>query len=216
MSSKISNGILAAVLGVVIAVSSVGCLISGFDLKIEQIPMIVMVAGLFAVVGAVGFSYRYGGVAVLGILGMASIFFWNGGEAQTQTQALITRISYTYDQAYQWGVVKFPGGWYGVKADLPMLIAATLLAILVTWVVCRRRFAAVALVTAFVPLGLCLVVTDTPPNGACLFFLLVGMLILLLTASPRKRDPERASAFSWVASVAVFAAFAFACISFVL
>ena len=105
MANKTSNGILAAILGVMIAVSSVGCLISGFDLNVEQIPMIAMVAGLFAVIGAVGFSYRYGSVAVLGILGMASLFFWNGGEAQTQTQALITRISYTYDQAYQWGEV---------------------------------------------------------------------------------------------------------------
>ncbi len=208
MPNKTLNGIFAAVLGVMIAVSSVGCLISGFDLKIEQVPMIVMVAGLFAVIGAVGFSYRYGGFAVLGILGMASLFFWNGGEAQTQTQAIITRISYTYDQAYQWGVVRFPGGWYGVKADLPMVIAASIIALLVTWVICRRRPSIFALVAAFLPLGLCLVVTDTTPNGVCLFFLLVGMLIVLLTGAARRRDPARSHVMTLMSAVAVTAAVA--------
>lgn len=208
MSEKTVNGILAAVLGVMIAVSSVGCLISGFDLKIEQVPMIVMIAGLFAVIGAVGFSYRYGSFAVLGILGMASFFFWGGGEAQSQTQALITRISYTYDQAYQWGVVRFPGAWYGVKADLPMLILAVLIALAVTWVICRRRPSIFALLAAFLPFGLCLVVTDTTPNAVCVFFLLVGVLVMLLTASARKRDPERSPAMTLTASVAVVAAVA--------
>lgn len=208
MDSKPSKILLSALLAVMTSVSAVGCLISGFDLKIEQVPMIVMVAGLFALVGAIGFSFCHGGAVVLGITAMASLFFWGGGEAQTQTQALITRISYTYDQAYQWGVVRFPGVWYGVKADLPMMIAAALIALLVTWVICRRRPTVIALLAAFSMLLPCLVVTDTTPNGACLFFLLVGMVTLLLTSSARKHDPSRAPRRTWLSVAAVTAAVA--------
>ncbi len=208
MDNKTSKTILAAILGAMTAVSAVGCLISGFDLKIEQVPMIVMVAGLFALVGAIGFSFRYGGAVVLGITAMASLFFWSGGEAQTQTQALITRISYTYDQAYQWGVIRFPGAWYGVKADLPMAIAAALIALIVTWVVCRRRPTVIALLAAFSMLLPCLVVTDTTPNGACLFFLLVGLVTLLITASARRHDPVHAPHRTLLSLVAVTAAVA--------
>ena len=186
MDNKPFKIVLAALLSAMTAVSAVGCLITGFDLKIEQVPMVVMVAGLFALIGAIGFSFRYGGAVVLGVTAMASLFFWSGGEAQTQTQALITRISYTYDQAYQWGVIRFPGAWYGVKADLPMVIAAALIALIVTWVVCRRGPTVLALLAAFSMLLQCLVVTDTTPNGACLFFLLVSMVTF-----PRTLRAER-------------------------
>ncbi len=208
MDNKTVKAVLAAILGAMTAVSAVGCLISGFDLKIEQVPMIVMIAGLFALIGAIGFSFRHGGAVVLGIAAMSALFFWSGGEAQTQTQALITRISYTYDQAYQWGVVRFPGVWYGVKADLPMMIAAALIALIVTWVVCRRRPTVIALLAAFAMLLPCLVVTDTTPNGACLFFLLVSLVTLLITASARRYDPAKAPQRTLLSLVAVTAAVA--------
>ncbi len=206
MGNKWLNSIAAVIVGTMLAVGSVGCLVSGFDLTIEQLPMIVMIAGLFSLMGAIAFSYRYGFAAVLGISLMAALFFWAGGEAQTQTQAMITHITYVYDQAYHWGVLRFPGGWYGVKADLPMSIAASVIALAVTWVICRRRSAVWAIIPALIPVVLCFVVTDTVPNAWCFFAVVVGLLFLLLTSAARKRDFERIPSLTVLSSVAIVAA----------
>jgi len=208
MRSRFSNVIYAVIVAAATALSAVGCLISGFDLKMQQMLMLVTVTVLFAVIGAVGFSIRRGWIAVLGVTAAAAVFLWMGGDALTQMQALLTRLTYTYDRAYHWGVIAFSGAWIHVASDLPMMILSVLIVLAVTWVLCQHRNPALAVAAAVLPLLPCLVVTDTPPHTACLFFLLIGIVTVLFTASMRKRERQTSPRMTLTATVAVFAAFA--------
>ncbi len=202
------NAVFAAVLGFMLALSAVACPISGFELKIEQVPLLVMVTALFSIIGAVVFSFRYGSYVMLGIVGLSSLIFWQGGAAQMQTQALLTRISYSYDHAYQCGILRFSGPWYGVKADLPMMMLSCIIVLAVTWVICRRKSVVFALIPPFIPLISCLILNDTVPNKYAFFFFLVGILVLLITAYVRRRDPAHTHVLTGIAVVAVTAAVA--------
>ena len=128
---KLYTAVIGGVLGMVIAIASVSCLITAFDLRVDYVPLLVAFTALFAAGGAVGFSYRYGPFAVLGGVVLSAVVLWQCG-AVAQTQALITRLSYTYDQAYKIGIIRFNNAaWYDVPTDLPMMLLAGLIALTV-------------------------------------------------------------------------------------
>ena len=73
-------------------------------------------------------------------------------------------------------------------SDLPLMLMGVLVALVAVRTVCRRKRAAGAAIAALLPLASCLVVTDTVPDTAYLFTLLLGLGILLLTNSVRRFD----------------------------
>lgn len=205
---KVYKALIGGVLAAVIALSSVGCLMTAFEFRVDWLPLCIVATVAAAAAGAVGFSFRYGPFAILGGVVLAAAALWRA-DWLSQIQSVITHLTYTYNQAYQWGVIRFSNAaWFEVDVSFALLSLAIVIALLVTWVTVRRRPLIVAIVAACVPLALCLVVTDTIPSAPCFFGLLVGVTILLVTSRARRQDSARAPVLTLIASVTVLALFA--------
>ncbi len=183
-------GLLTSIL---LSWGAVGCLRTGFGLTVSDPAQLWTVCILTAVLCNILFLWKWGQAAVLCILALWAGFLWHRGEAGQQILLLIKRISRVYDMAYDWGVLSLTQAvWNSGRADLPLQILGCGIGVLGSRCVVRGKRTWPAVLAAILPLALCLVVTDTVPEGKYLFLLLLGLVLLLLSASVRKLDGEQA------------------------
>lgn len=184
--------ITAASLTFMLAVCSVGCLVTGFALNVS-FGRILLCAGLFTVVCVLSFRLRHGGLIPLGMMAVAAGYLWRKGELMLQLQSLLLNITSRYHGAYSTGrlCVGAPNGING-PVDIPLAVLGCLVVMAVCWAVVRRKSASYVLLATLPPLIACLVVTDTPPNALALYGLLLGNMCLLITDWVRRqgRDNE--------------------------
>lgn len=184
---KLLTGGTGIALGLLMAIGGCGCLVSGFQLRLETFGKLCLLWGLAACFCALAFSRKGGGKLVLGA-GVAALGhllhqerFWQ------QLWQLVYRISYVYNRAYGLGVFKLVDtSWDGGEADLPLCLLGMLLTVTTAWTVCRRKSCVYPVCLSLLPLSLCMVVTDTVPDTVWLYLLFLGMILLLLTNQTRK------------------------------
>lgn len=174
----------AAALAFAMAVSAVGCLVSGFKLQLENPTAVTLACACFALLGALCFSLKRGGFLILGLLALMGGYLWYGEIAAEQFRSLIQRIAHVYDSAYGWGepaLTEIIG-----PVDQAVGIPGAFIALAVSRTVCRGKGGWLAIGAAVLPLALCLVVTDTVPGEGYLLTLMAGVVLLLLTAEVRR------------------------------
>lgn len=199
---KYGKALAAVLLAALISRSAIGCLATGFDLNLDAPELLWAVCALASLVSSACFLFKRGPAAVLCLLAAWTGYLWHQGEAGLQILQLIYRISYRYDRAYGWGAVRFVDTpWNGGLADLPLQILGVVIALCVSFTVCRGKRTWPAIGVSAVPLLLCLVVTDTVPEEVWLFGLLLGMVLLVLTASVRRFDREQGAQLAWMLAV---------------
>lgn len=206
MKIKIIPSILtAAILSFLLSFGGVSCLVTAFHLDIS-LPALALCCGLCALGGCAVFSFRKGGAVVLCGLALLGGYLWQKGQLADQTLQLCYNISYIYNLAYGCG-------WLGSPASadtvtLPLFVSGGLIALIAGWCITRRRFTALAVFFSLLPLALCVVVTNTVPAIGSLFLLLLGLILLLLTQSVRRRDGEQAVKLTWMLAAPVALALA--------
>ncbi len=184
-----------------------GCLVSGFQLNLANPTVFLLCCFSAAVFSAGILQLKYGGHILLCILALIFGYLWHQGTAAEQFLSLVYRISYVYDSAYGWGVFRMTEDvWNAGLADYPVAIGGGLIALAVNFTLCRRKSAWLAVVPALAPLLLCLVVTDTVPGEIYLFFLITGLVLLILTNAVRRENAAQGIRLTAMAAIPVLLA----------
>ena len=181
------SSLVGAMLGFFAGWCACGCLITGFNLRIDRPGYLLLAIGAAALICGLAFSLRRGGWLVPGLGAVWGYALWKQGLAWKQLLLVVYRISHIYNLAYGWPVLKLAaGGWEGEIADLPLQVLGGFVAAVCCRTVCRGKKTWPAVAAAVVPLVLCLVVTNTVPDEKWLFGLLVCLSLLVLTAAVRR------------------------------
>ena len=183
------SGLIGAVLAFCIAFSGIGCLVTAFSLEAVDLVEIGLFCALCAVLACGCLSFRRGGLLLLAARAVLAGSLVREGTLALDLEALLYQISEFYDSGYGWGVISWSGiplDGYEVTGGLTLL--AGIVAIVVSWVVCHRKWAVFGIVAGFLPVAACCVVTDTVPEAGYLFWLLAAQVLLLLTQTVRRRS----------------------------
>ncbi len=193
----ISRGIAAA-LGFAMSFGAVGCLDSGFGMD-AGLGSIGFACGFFALAGALCLGLRHGGKILLCVLAVALGYLWREGSLTGSFSALAAELSGCYDRAYGWGSL----GTAGAPVDAALTAIGCVIALAVSWTVCRQRSSLPAVLLALLPLASCLVVTDKVPGEGYIFILFLGLLLLIMTNYLRRGYPGQANTLTAMAAVPV-------------
>ena len=190
----------AAVLSFLLAFGGIGCLATAFKLEIS-FSILALCCAISALACCTAFSFRKGWLIILGILALLTYYLLRWTPLIDQIILLCYRISRLYDSAYGCG-------WLGRPTDaetiaLPLYCWGGLTALVAGWSTARGRLTDVAVFYSLLPLVLCLVMTDTIPSVICLFILLLGLILLLLTQSVRRHNAAHAVSLTWMLIIPV-------------
>ena len=188
---KLFPCLLSSVIAFALAVSAVGNLITGYELSVH-LWKILLVSALAALASAALFQFRVSkkvmipavSVVLVGLIVKELLrpCIWK------QIQDLSFLLTSHYHSIYNWPVLGKAGADH---VTAPLMLWATLVAICVNWHICRRKHFAVAIVPAVIPLTLCLMTADKVPATVYLYLLILGLVVLLITDWPRKKQPEQ-------------------------
>ena len=196
--------LIAVILAVGITWSAGNCFLTAFELSFSHQTVLFLICGLTALGSAVLFSFRRGGIGVLGLLALAAGYVHRDGTALKQVYQLLHHLTAIYDRPYGWGVFPLPEGLPPETVfDYPLGIWMVLACLSVTYSICRRKSAAPPLLTVILPLCSCIVVTDTVPAESWLIVLLAGLILLVLTAPVRQEDAFQGLWLTAIAAPAV-------------
>lgn len=187
------NGLVGGILAFLIAFGGVGCLVTGFRLGAD-LPGLAFWCLLICAAGAVGFCTRRGGWLLLGVGALAAGYLWHSQNLSQQLEALLYQLTLRYNNAYGIGVYGSPGG----NIDELVGLIGSILALCVTYTVCRRKSGTLAVAAGLLPLAACLVVTDTVPEEGYLFCLIFGMTLLIMTSYLRQQNSEQGVTLTWM------------------
>ena len=190
---------IAAALAFLIAFGAVGCVVSGFDLPLDDYAGVVLICAAASVFCAAAFSLKWGGAAVLCAFALLAGYAWRREEAAEQLFGLLYRMTSIYGNAYGWNPLPLSDG--ATAVDIPMAALGVLLSAAVTWSVCRKLGAFLPVLASLIPLSACMVVTDTVPDVPYLFCLLFGLVILILTGRVRRQSAPQGNRLTAMAAI---------------
>ena len=202
MRDRLLGVIPGAITAFLLSFCAVGCLITGFSLPVE-LGQLALWCALASLAGCLSSALKVGvipwcfGAAQLGWL-------WRMGQLEDTVESLLYKLSVTFNGAYSWGIVRWSGR-VAEKMDMTLFlglgILGVFLALLTAGPMCRGKSPALpALFTALL-LGCCFVVTDTVPNSFLLGGLLLGLTLLLLPATVRRRSQKEGNRLTWLISL---------------
>lgn len=191
------SALVGMLLAFLLSFGGMGCLVSAFEMNMS-LPALGLSCALAALCGGCYLLKR--GDAIIACAGALVLgYLWRRGTLVSSFETMAYIISVRYDGGYGWGTL---GALRGTVTAAAMLSGA-LIALTTVRTVCRRDTAFSALSLSLIPLLLCMVVTDTVPDGRYLAMLLMGMLLLLLTGSLRRMDPGQANTLTAMAAIPV-------------
>ena len=170
--------LIGAVFAFLLSVSAIGSICTGLELPVDSMLHIIVWCGIFAVASSVLFWFRYGGRITVGLGVLALLILWKNEALLQQVQTLGYLISSCYHDAYEWPIF---GNRVAEEVSFPLIIWAALMAACVNRYFCRRGNIVPVLPPVFLPLALCLVVTDTVPDTIYLYILALCLGVLLIT-----------------------------------
>ena len=153
---------IAAALAFLIAFGAVGCVVSGFDLPLDDYAGVVLICAAASVFCAAAFSLKWGGAAVLCAFALLAGYVWRREEAAEQLFGLLYRMTSIYGNAYGWNPLPLSDG--ATAVDIPMAALGVLLGAAVTWSVCRKLGAFLPVLASLIPLSACGVGRDPVPE----------------------------------------------------
>jgi len=184
--------LMSALFALVLAVSSVGNLITGYNLPVEAMWKIWLWCAFAAVAVAVLFQIPHGGkiiicIAALGTLGLCLAELVQPF-LQEQTETLCYCISSHYHDVYNWPLLGAPSAW---DVSAPLILWAIFVTVCVNWYFCRRKHFLVAMIPTVMPLVLCLLTADKSPNALYPCLMILALAILLISDWTRRKQPDQ-------------------------
>ena len=192
MKPEYKKNILPAwLLSAVFAVSSLGCLISGFQLETESLFGIVFCCFLVTGLSGLCFASRSGCTVFFCLAAFLGGWIFREGSLILQIEAFLYRISLVYDRAYGFGCIRWSGEYL---SDVPiqgaLCLAVCLCALPLTFALVRRKNLILPLAVGLIPLFACMVVTDTLPGTLWMILLTVSLLLIVLPHTARRLSPR--------------------------
>ena len=204
---KLHGCLISAGLAFLLSLGGVGCLVTGFDLDAGSMAGLVFACLFFAAASTACFQLKHGGTIILCLLALGAGFLWRSEKAMNQIMGLLYQISYRYNGAYGWGVLRFQvENLERMALGIPIRAIGCLVAACVSWTVCRRKTAIPGVLLSLLPLIACLVVTDTVPREGFLYILILGLIVLILTNNLRRHAPEQGISLTYMVTIPVAAA----------
>ena len=172
-----------------LTVGSIFCPITAFNLTVNWNTLVGVLA-LVCLFTALLYRYRHAGLWILGLwsLILGAIFLWSRENLEQEARYVYTRLTSIYQAAYPFLQLPAWAPQGSRSATLLFALWGSALACINAWAIRRRQSAAPALLLDALPLALCLVVVDTPPENWCLLLLLAAACLLLLTQACRTRS----------------------------
>lgn len=189
---KLFTFLWALVLAFAVSFGAVSCVVTAFDMEVS-LSVVALWCGFGALMSCVCYSLPLAAVP-MATLALISGVLWQQGNLTTSVESLLYRLSRQYDRAYDWGILKLN---YLTADDMEghlwliLCILGVVIAMAVSWAICRRKSALPGALLGFVLLSTCLVVTDTVPKVFCLFLLMFGILMLMLTNTVHRQEEAR-------------------------
>ena len=168
------------------------CIVSGFYMSVD-LGTVAAWCAVSALVFGICFLLPLGLVPIAGF-SLISGIMWDAGDLGVGLESLLYRLTRQYDKGYKWGMIQL-NNLTPEKMESTLVVALTMLSVLialcVSWAVCRKKSAVPGALLSLLMLGTCLVVTDTVPDTVWLFLLFFGIVLLLLTHTVRRQDETR-------------------------
>lgn len=187
----------AALLSFAISFGGAACVVTGFDMHnhlrfsgaVADLAVLGIFCALFSLICAGCLCLRRGGMLLLCFGGAATLWLWLTGPLELGMEALLYRLTATWQLAYNTPVISWTEQSPLENApDLGICLLAAGAAAAAAWTVCRRKKAVLPVLLGLLMLLLCVAVTDTVPEGWCIFLLLAGIALLMLTNSVRRMN----------------------------
>ena len=193
MRDRLLTAGTGAVTAFCLAFGGTACLITGMSLDLS-LGVLALWCAAWALVGAGLVVWRLTPLLLAGFA-VAGTAAWFYGNLLAQTEMLLYTVTDFYHMAYGLGPFYFgsqppaPNTPYGLALYL-LCAALTVAGVLAA---CKGKGASWAATLCLLPLGACLVVTDTVPAVWALFLLLLGFLLLILPQAVRRGNPVQGS-----------------------
>lgn len=199
---KIITALWGSTLGIIISLSSIACIVTGFDMAVD-LKVLALWCGIAAVLSSICYTLTLGPVPVCAAAATGGIL-WFLGDLKLSVQSLLYRVSRQYHSAYGWGILRL--NHYTAEDMEPTLwlvlaFLGAIIAITIVRSVCRRKTALPGILMALFCLATCLVVTTTVPDTVWLYCLLLGVLLVILTDTVRRESAAMGNRLSLTATL---------------
>ena len=182
MREKLQTCLISAAIGACVAFGGVYCMITAFQMPVEDIAALLAFCLLAALVASALLSIRLGGWLLLA--GVLAGVIWQRKALLPSLETLLYYLTRIYNMAYGTGIAGSP--------DNPLRPALCLVAgtvsIVFAWTICRKHRAFLAAIYGILPLAACMVVLDTIPDELGIFLVVAGLALLMITNTVRRRD----------------------------
>lgn len=202
---KLKTQLWAIVIAFLAGVGGMGCLITGMQIRIPEVGWITGTCAVSAVVFSLC-SRRKLGWLPLCFLALLAGYLWAKGPLEQSAEALIFRLTEWYDAGYGWGAVHWTGEDPTLADPTQILcMVGTLVTAAMAWTVAGCQSGWVGIAASLLPLGACLVLTNTVPAEEHLFCLLAAVVLVLITQPLRKKDEKQGNVLTAMVAVPVAA-----------
>lgn len=172
-----------------ISIAGLLCLFSAFPLPADS-RFLIYIPGLCSVAASIAYLFSRGWIVVTAswIVGFGVILIWFSDFLVNGAKMILETLLVFYSSAYS--SVSLSVGYVplGHTATLPMCLWGAITATLCAWTILRQQTPAGVLILSALPVALCLVVLDTPPDRSYLFLYLICAALLVLTQGCRRRS----------------------------
>lgn len=176
-------------LSFITALGAAGCLLSAFQLPLENAHSLLLVSLAAAFLSSALLVFRRGSIVLICLTALACGYLYHDGRAAEQFTRLLYELSTTYDRAYGWGILAFAEDLQHTPGfDWAVGILAAAVAMAVSISICRQKSVWPPVLLSLLCTVPCIVVTDTVPGELYLFALLAGLILLLMTTSVRQEN----------------------------
>ena len=202
---KLISCLCAAALAFLLGFGSTACMITGLNLPAD-LYWLALGCGVGALVAAICFALRRGGWIFAGIAALHCLLMLFSQNFRVQLQAMGYSAFQYYSRAYGVPIPEWFMGQTAPSQLLPLLLIAGLVMSAAAWTVMRRKRSFLAVPAALLPLLSCLIVTDTVPDVLPIFLLFLGLVLLMMTQSVRRRSEVQGNRLTAILVLPVCAA----------
>ncbi len=182
-------------LAFLLSLSSVACFATAFDMTVD-LGAVAWCCLAASVVAGVCYTLKLG-LLPLGAGAVLLGYLWQAENLLSNIKALGISVLQQYYSAYGWTFLEWSSKITPTEQPtLTLCVLAVIIALSVAWTICRKKSALPAFLISFLPFALCLVVTDRVPKMPWLYFLFLGLVMLVLTHSARRQDETQGNRLS--------------------
>lgn len=190
--NRIATFLTSLALSFCIALGSIGCLASAYELMPENTSLSVFFCLAASLIFSAIFLLRrpYIPAVLLFFFSLIAIGF-NG--LSGSLNMLLHELTQTYHIAYGWPITALASQNAHNSPDAALLVSALFISTFSARTICRGGRIWLALLFALFPLIPCFIVTDKVPSEGYIFLFSTGLLLLILSQTLRRKNAARGS-----------------------